>query len=230
MLLWNLDNLFRHPLAFVVMLLFLAFALLVGITVHEFSHALVADRLGDATARRLGRLSLNPLAHLDPLGTIMLFLVGFGWGKPVPVNAYNLQNGRRSMALVAAAGPVSNILAVFIFALPIRLGWLGWWDPLSFGFYYGGDAVILLSQVLGFVIFYNIVLAVFNLLPIFPLDGSNILLGVLPDDAARSYLRVARYGPVLLILVIMLDYMTGLRILGRIMDPVINFIGSLARG
>ena len=227
MLIRNLDLLFDDPLRFFLLVALVAFALMVGITIHEFSHALVADRLGDATARRLGRLSLNPLAHLDPLGTIMLFLVGFGWGKPVPVNAYNLQNGRRSMALVAAAGPISNLIAVFLFALPIRLNLIGSQDALLFGSSFVNASGLVLS-LLAVLIFYNIVLAVFNLLPIFPLDGSNILLGVLPEDAARSYVRLARYGPVLLILVIMLDYMFGLHILGRIMDPAIRYIGSLA--
>jgi len=228
MLLRNLDLLFEDPSRFFLLVVLVAFALLVGITIHEFSHALVADRLGDPTARRLGRISLNPLAHLDPLGTIMLFLVGFGWGKPVPVNAFNLQNGRRSMALVAAAGPISNLIAVFLFALPLRFNVLGAPDAFVFGTTIAMSGLVY--EIVALLVIYNIILAVFNLLPIFPLDGSNILLGVLPNDAARSYARLARYGPVLLILVIMLDYFFGLGILGRIMDPVINFIGSLAIG
>lgn len=243
MLIWNFDLLFDSPGGFLILLLLVCFALLVGITVHEFSHALAADRLGDPTARYRGRLSLNPLAHLDPMGALMLLLVGFGWGKPVPVNAMNLQSGRRGMALVAASGPISNLLVVFLFALPLRFGWVDFpasrvfvseYDALTATvgtFAFGpalGTVQGLLAAVLAVLVMYNIILAVFNLLPVFPLDGSNILLGTLPADTARAYARLAPYGPVVLLVVIMLDYMLNWNILGRVIGPVVDFVASLA--
>jgi Zn-dependent protease len=213
-----------------LLLAIITFALLIGITVHEFSHALAAFHLGDNTARRMGRLTLNPLAHLDPMGTLLLFIAGFGWGKPVPVNPYALRQGRVGMALVAAAGPVSNIFAAFLFALPIRAGLLAWHSPLAFNPFLGGGILGLASDVLGFIILFNLILAAFNLLPIFPLDGSKVLLGILPRDMARAFARLEAYGPVLLVLLILMDYITGAGILWRLMGPVINYLGSIAIG
>jgi Zn-dependent protease len=132
--------------------------------------------------------------------------------------------------LVAAAGPVSNIFAAFLFALPIRAGLLAWHSPLAFNPFLGGGILGLASDVLGFIILFNLILAAFNLLPIFPLDGSKVLLGILPRDMARAFARLEAYGPVLLVLLILMDYITGAGILWRLMGPVINYLGSIAIG
>ena len=227
-MLLRLGDLFNDPRDFVIQLLLWIVALLVGLTVHEFSHALVADRLGDPTPRRHGRLSLNPGAHLDPFGSLMILLVGFGWGKPVPVNTLNLQNGRRGMALVALAGPISNLLLAFAFAIPIRIG--ATLPSLHYLFTGTIGTADLPYLMLWTLVKLNAVLAVFNLLPIPPLDGSNVLLGILPDDAARSYARLMPYGPLLLLAVIMIAFLTPFDLLGHIMNPVIDFVRRLALG
>lgn len=224
-----LGLLFRNPLAFFVFLGLMIVALLVAVTIHEFSHAFIAHRLGDDTARRLGRLTLNPLAHLDPLGTVMLFLVGFGWGKPVPVNPYFLRTGyRRGMAQVAAAGPASNLVIATVFALPVHFGILAWWPP----FYIAGlsSPMLLLSQLIALVIVYDLLLALFNLIPIAPLDGFSIALGLLPQNMARSFARLAPYGPALLVLLIIADGFLPGGILWRIMGPAMNLVGGLLVG
>lgn len=156
--------------------------LIVALTVHEFAHALVADKLGDPTPRSQGRLSLNPLRHLDPIGTLMLFLVSFGWGKPVQIDPYNFKNPRRDELLVALAGPVSNLILASFFALLHHL--LG------------------LNQIVFYVLIaYNLTLALFNLLPIYPLDGSKILLNLIhPDNQVHWEEALKRYSlPILLI-------------------------------
>ena len=195
MLLFNLELLASEPLSFLKLIGVLAFSILVAITFHEFSHALIAHRLGDQTAERGGRVSLNPLAHLDPFGTLMLFLVGFGWGKPVPVNPYCLRHGPRSgMALVSLAGPASNLVVAVLFALPINLGLLPWHSP-RFLPLAQMNITWVLADIIGFVIFYNILLAVFNLIPIAPLDGFKVALGVLPRELSLSLARLESYGP-----------------------------------
>jgi len=234
MLLGSLDLLFSDPLAFLrVFPIFLAtvgFALLLGITIHEFSHALAAYSLGDLTAKRLGRLSLNPIRHLDPMGTALLVVVGFGWGKPVPVNPYTLKRGRQGMAAVAAAGPLSNIITAFLFTIPIKAGLLVWHSPFFFNASFQTGIEGFLSDMVGFIIFFNIILAVFNMLPFFPLDGSKVALGLLSRDLAQGFARLERYGPALLLMVIAFDVVTGGGILIRIIGPVINYMGHVIVG
>lgn len=230
MLLRNFDLLFEDPLLFLqlfaVLLLTAGVALLIGITVHEFSHAFVAYRLGDTTAQRLGRLSLNPLRHLDPLGTAMLFLVGFGWGKPVPVNDWAFgSRARQGMSMVALAGPLANIVAASLFALPFKLGLLPWRFPsLDLSFRSGPEG--FLATLLGFFVFYNLVLAVFNLIPLAPLDGFKVALGFLPRALARPFSRLEPYGPAILLLVLVADFTFGFGFLGRVLFPAINALGS----
>jgi len=159
-------------------------AVVLGITVHEFMHAYVAHRLGDDTGRLLGRMSLNPLAHLDVFGSFLLVLVGFGYGKPVPVNESRLRGGRASWSLVAAAGPLTNVALAALCAIPIRFG----------GLDIGGEYF----EILELVVLYNCLLAVFNLIPIPPLDGSKVVYGLLPPSTAYAWRAYEQYGPLLL--------------------------------
>ncbi len=231
MLLGSLDLLLSNPLEFLrvfpIIVASVGNALLAAITVHEFSHALAAYLLGDTTARRLGRLTLNPIRHLDPVGTVLMLLVGFGWGKPVPVNALALKGGRQGMAAVAAAGPLSNLIAAFLFSLPVKAGLLGLSSPFLFDPLFATGLHGFLSQMVVILIFYNIILAVFNLLPMFPLDGSNVVLGLLPANLARGYARLERYGPALLLTVIAVDTFTHIGILSRVIGPVVNYMAHL---
>lgn len=226
MLLNNFDLLLHDPFTFLILLLEMLCALLVGITVHESSHALVSFRLGDYTAKALGRLSLNPLRHLDPVGTVMLVLVGFGWGKPVPVNPLRVAGGRRGLAIVSAAGPVSNIIAASLFAIPFKLGLLSLTSLSSLSAGLGA----LATDFLYLVVYYNLVLAVFNLIPIFPLDGSKVLWGVLPEGPARQFARLEPYGPAILIGLVAVSAFTNGLIFNRTLVPVIHYLLKLILG
>lgn len=207
------------------------FALLTAITIHEFSHSLVASVLGDSTSRRLGRLSLNPLRHLEPSGTAMLLLVGFGWGKPVPVDHHQLR-GPLGMTLVAAAGPLSNVALAFLVAIPIKMGLLGWSAPsLSRATYVlTGGFREALSDIAGMVILLNLLLAVFNLLPLAPLDGSKVVGGLIPRDWAAGYAQFERYSPLLLLGLILADYLLNWGILWRIIGPLVGILARAATG
>jgi Zn-dependent protease len=192
-------------------------ALLIAFTIHELAHAVTANYLGDPTAKEMGRITLNPLAHLDPIGTLLLLVAGFGWAKPVPVNPYRLRgNPRTSMALVALAGPVSNILLVGLVAIPLRLGLL---EPLLSS--NGGRNLISFFSEFAWI---NVVLAVFNMIPIPPLDGSKILMGLLPEQLAYQMRPLEQYGQfILLLLFIMPGNPIGL-ILGPTALVVYNFL------
>lgn len=174
-------------------LLFRALALLIAAPLHEAAHAYAADRLGDPTPRRLGRLTLNPLAHLDPLGTILLLIFGFGWAKPVPIDPGNFPDWRRGLIVVAAAGPLANVILALFFGLPFKLGLL---QPLAAG---------PVGELLFTLVAINAVLAVFNLLPVPPLDGSKILIGLLPGPLGIAYARLQAYGVLILILLVSLN-------------------------
>jgi len=212
MLLWNLGLLRDDPAAFFLLVAIVGFSLLIAITFHEFSHAMMANRLGDPTAKRLGRLSLNPIRHLDPLGTLMLFLVGFGWGKPVPINPnYFRMNPRRGMAISALAGPLSNFALAALLGVLVRVGVVDWHSPWSWPFYpfASWDASWVAADIIGYVILLNLILGVFNLIPIPPLDGFNIAVGILPRRQAEAVARLQQYGPLLLLLLVFLGYFTG---------------------
>ncbi len=187
--------------------------LLVGMPIHEWAHAWSAHELGDDTPRWEGRLSLNPLAHLDILGAIMILLTGFGWAKPVPVNPYRMRTSPRAgMALSAFAGPASNLVVAMLCALPFRLGWLSVGD-LAF-------AHLNLATLLFFVADVSLNLALFNLLPFFPLDGEKVLVGVLPPRWGDALLSFRPYSPyVLLGLLFLLPYL-GLDIIGILIGLV----------
>jgi Zn-dependent protease len=176
-------------------LIALVIALVVGITFHEFMHAYTADQLGDHRPRALHRVSLNPANHIDPLGALFFLIAGFGWGKPVPVNGYALRPGRIGMAYVAAAGPLANLVVALVGAVAFRAadlaGVLG--EPSGFAW----------QLVIGIVEF-NIILGLFNLLPIPPLDGYNLVLPFLPLRTALTVQRYAPYGVIVLLLLILL--------------------------
>jgi Zn-dependent protease len=227
MLLRSLDDLVKDPLHFLIILCATVIALAIAITVHEFSHAMIAYRLGDSTAKIHGRLSLNPMVHLDPFGTAMLFLVGLGWGKPVPVDIANFNRFRRqAMALVSIGGPISNLITAAIFALPINLGFMPWRSPFSMSIFKNGTDLIL-PDLFGTIIFYNLILAVFNLIPIAPLDGFKVALGVLPRGFAEILMKYEPYGPVVLLVVFVLDFWLGIHILSSIIGPAIEFFGRI---
>lgn len=191
--------------------------LVIAIGIHEFAHAFAADRLGDPTARSQGRLTLNPLAHIDPIGTIILPLsltllsggaFAYGWGKPTPFDPYNLAKPRRDAAIISVAGPISNIILAIIGALLIRL------VPHQF-------TIFILPLITT-----NVALAVFNLIPVGPLDGQKILFGILPRDLAYEYQSIMnRYGTLLLILLIFPLF--GEAPVNSIMSPAMNFLFRL---
>jgi Zn-dependent protease len=189
-----MTDLFGDPGGFVLRLLLQIPALLLAVTVHELAHGLVADRLGDPTARLNGRLTLNPLPHIDPLGALAFILVGFGWAKPVPVNAYNLRHPVRDMAWIAAAGPLSNFALAFVALLGYRL--LQPVIALPF-------LVDPLQGILFYVFLFNLGLGVFNLIPLPPLDGGHFLPYFLPRASWGALHKIEQYGPIILILAVM---------------------------
>ena len=213
-----LDQFQTDPIGALITLAAFAVALIVGITVHEFSHAWSATQLGDYTARGQGRLTLNPLAHLDPLGTLLIFVAGFGWGKPTPVTPSNIRIGERpGMAVVALAGPISNMVVATLAALPFRLGTVSLGGSI--------DSLFLQSLIL-----WNVVLAIFNLLPIAPLDGFKVVLGILPRQIAGVFQRTERLGMIILMVIVLVDVLTPIEILSRILIPAINIVRQLLLG
>ena len=193
--------------------LYFLFGLVIAITIHEFAHAFTADKLGDPTPRAQGRLSLNPLAHLDPVGTLMLFLVHFGWGKPVVFDPYNLAHPRRDAGIISIAGPVSNLLLAIALSVLLRF------TPVPYFFVPLFYVIVLL----------NISLAVFNLIPVYPLDGEKILAAILPRDLAYEYQAVMnRYGMIILILMIFPVF--GSSPVISLITPAIEFLSRLLLG
>ncbi len=190
-----MTDLFDDPLGFLSRLILQIPALLVAVTVHELAHAVVADRLGDPTARRLGRITLNPLPHIDPLGAIAFVLAGFGWAKPVPVNARNLPHPVRDMAWVAVAGPLSNFATAFVALVAVRLvGHLGGALPL---------VTEPLAGVLFWTYVFNLALGIFNLIPLPPLDGGHFLPYLFPRASWGFVHQLEQVGPFLLMLLVL---------------------------
>ncbi len=229
MLLAFRDVLLDDPFAFFALLVAVAVSLTIGITFHEFAHAFTASRLGDPTAARLGRLTLNPRAHLDPTGTIMLLIAGFGWGRPVPVDPRRLWNGRRGMAIVSAAGPASNVVLALAFALAFQLGIVTSGGGVFIGALKELDPVAWATDIATYSVLLNLVLAAFNLLPIAPLDGGGILTGILPRPWLPAVAKLQRYGPVVLIGIVGLTFLTDINVLGFLFGPVLDLAARLMR-
>jgi len=197
--------------------------LLFALTVHEFSHGYVAYRLGDPTARMMGRLTLNPIAHLDPIGSILFLLPPhFGWAKPVPVDGRYLAHPRRDMMWIALAGPVSNVILAALFGTLLRFQSL-----IAVG---TSPAAVAVVRMVETSVVLNLVLAFFNLIPIFPLDGSRILTGLLPRDLAERFRTLEPAGPMILLGLILLGAVTGVRIIQILIFPFVNFFALLFTG
>ena len=203
-------------------------SILIALTVHEWAHAFVANRLGDPTAREMGRLTLNPIAHLDPMGTILFLLVGFGWGKPVPVDHRYFDHPKRDTALVAAAGPVSNL--VLAFAAFIALNLLGLSvegdSILSFLFQPSGENTLttFFTQFLLSSVFVNLGLMAFNLLPIAPLDGSKVLQMFVPLRYEQAYEDIMQWGPYILLFLLIAERFVNFPFLSAWIETIMMFI------
>lgn len=183
---------------FIQQLIILAPPLLLALTLHEFAHGWVAYKLGDPTAKDLGRLTLNPLAHLDPIGTIAFFFIKFGWAKPVPVNPRYFKNPRKDMLWVALAGPMTNLALAIVSAIITKTLWAIAPDLPNNSITSG--IIVPLNGMLMASVWINLVLCVFNFLPIPPLDGSKILMGLLPIKIAIEYQKIEKYGFIILII------------------------------
>ena len=187
-----------NPLIGLLAFLIVFSMLIVCITIHEFLHAFIASKLGDPTAKASGRVTLNPLAHLDPVGTLLLALVGFGWGKPVPFNLNFLRSPKRDAALISLAGPASNFLFAVVFGLIHKVFGLGF-----------------IGNILESLVYFNLILCFFNLIPVHPLDGFKVVWGFLPPDLSEQWLDLAPYGLWILLLLIfanVTDYFVSLQV------------------
>lgn len=190
-----------------MLLLYRLIALLTAITIHEYSHGRVADILGDPTPRQTGRLTLNPLAHLDPIGSLMIVLVGFGWAKPVSINPNYFSHPKQDLVYVGLAGPAANFLTAYLFGLPLKLGLIA-----NAGF---------LAPVLTVIVWINIALGIFNLVPIPPLDGSKVIL---PLISPKTQVFLERYGIFLLLLLLTVF---GPIFIHGFFIPMVNFLVKL---
>jgi len=200
-----------NPLVFVAWLA----AILAAFTTHEFSHALAATALGDPTPKRMGRLTLNPLAHIDFLGFLMLLMIGFGWGKPVPFNPYNLKTKKWGGTLVALAGPFANLVNIALWGIVLKV-------IIAYNFLPPENLMI---QFLVLLIDLNVVLLIFNLIPIPPLDGSHLLFDILRAPKYEPLkLFLETRGPILLLGLIILDDLAGLGIFGSLFNGATNLV------
>ncbi|MEK7096373.1 MAG: site-2 protease family protein [Patescibacteria group bacterium] len=207
-----LSNILQNPIYVVAFIV--AFG--IGLTIHEFAHAFVAYKSGDATAKLNGRMTLNPFAHFDPIGTIFILIAGFGWGKPVPIDPRNFHK-RSDEIKVALAGIIANLIVAFALALPIRYA-------LMTGHTIDSSAAL---SFLNFIVELNLMLAAFNLLPIYPLDGSHIVEYFLSPDMQETYQSV---GPVILIGLLVIGPLTGTSIISTIMEPILRVFSFLVKG
>ena len=201
----------QNPLSFVI----IAILLVAAIAVHEFSHAFAADRLGDPTPKLAGRLTLNPLAHLDPIGSLLLIVAGFGWGKPVPFDPFNLKNPKKDSAIISFAGPLSNLIMAILTSVLLRI-------VATVPFFLVSS---FFAEILSTFIYFNVLLAIFNLIPIHPLDGFKVIGGLLPKKYYYEWMELERYGMIFLIFLIFPFF--GRSPIFTIISPIINFLVSI---
>ncbi len=195
--------------------LLLIAVILVSLTVHEYSHGRVAYMLGDDTAKNQGRLTLNPLKHLDPIGTLFFYFMHFGWAKPVPVDPRNLKDPHRDMLFIAAAGPASNLILALFAGFFLRfMGPLEQMEPTS----------VYIFGFLSIAVYCNAALAIFNLLPIFPLDGASVLKGLMPRELALKLSQLDKYFGIILLVVFLTDYFAKTGILSSIIHVPISYM------
>ncbi len=238
MILRYLAVLDEAPLAFVILIAAFGASLLVGLVLHEVAHAYVADSLGDRTPRSFGRLSLNPKRHLDPLGSALIFLAGFGWARPVPVNPFNTSgNVKLNMATIAVAGPATNLVVAAIAGLPIKLGWVPFFHPFvapslaEFAVGVWTDSPEnMVGLFLGTVVLLNVILAIFNLVPLAPLDGFRVAAGLLPRPIGVHFAKLEPWCPGILMLLIILPFLGGPAWLFEVMGPPRDFLLELFAG
>ena len=216
MILQYLSEFQQDPIATALFIGIIIIAIVVAVTIHEFSHAIVADQLGDLTARKLGRLTLKPSAHLDPMGSIIFLVAGFGWGKPVPVVQNNIKklNPQIGLALISLVGPGSNFIFSLLLAILIRFELIP-------------NSVLNIDLVASFIfilINVNILLCVFNLLPLPPLDGFKVILGILPSRFSNSLSQMERYGAIPLFGILILDMtFNSINIFGTLIGTPVGF-------
>lgn len=205
-----LNQLTSNPIA----ILFFIPVLLFTIAIHEYAHAKTADYLGDPTGRLMGRITLNPLAHIDLFGMLFLFLFGFGWGKPVPFDPFNLKNPHRDAALISLAGPVSNFITAILSVIVLKLFML-----------FELELLVFIGQVLLMpLISFNLLLGVFNLIPVAPLDGFKVVGGILPEDRAREWYQLEKYG--IFFLLALLFPIQGHSMISTIISPILSFLNN----
>ena len=197
--------------------------ILLALSFHEYAHGWMAYRLGDPTAKHEGRLTMNPLAHLDPLGTMMIIIVHFGWAKPVPVNPMNLKDPKKDMLWIALAGPVSNVIMAAGLGILLRI-------MSGMGMRVDGSFLGYFQYMLYFAVMINLVLAIFNMIPIPPLDGSKILFGLLPTEYEESYLRFEQIGPMVLLGLVVINSYFGIPIFSMLITPFVSLFSSLFVG
>lgn len=206
-----LNLFFQNPFEFFIV----AGLLVLALTVHEWAHAFVADHLGDPTPRLAGRLTLNPMAHLDPVGTFLLFFAGFGWGKPVPIDPFNLKDTKKDTALISFAGPGSNLLMAVLSSIVLRILDLIPLLPLN----------VVAFEIIRLFITWNLILAVFNLIPVHPLDGFSVVGGLLPRKYYHEWMDLSRYGVFFLIFLIFPFF--GSSPVSTLISPIINWLMSI---
>ena len=200
-----IDLLGKNPLVFIIVFI----VLICSIGVHEFAHALTADKLGDPTPRAQGRLTLNPIAHIDLMGILFILFWGFGWGKPVQYDPFNLRKPSRDAALIALAGPIASLSLAIIGAIALRL-----------------IPSVLVATVISYVVLLNVTLGIFNLVPLYPLDGFQVVAGLLPSEKRAEWLALSRYG-IIILLVFLLPIANGQSPLFILIQPIITRILGL---
>ena len=201
--------------------------LVIAFTVHEFAHAWTATRFGDDTPRLNGRLTLNPLAHLDPMGSLLLIVAGFGWAKPVPVNTYALSRRSSSAFMwVSVAGPLSNLMLAVLAAIPFRVGFISLYNAFAIN----TSILPTPEQFLYEFIYINLLLFLFNLIPLAPLDGEKVLMYFLPPNLAQKYAAFRPYGPIVLMILVFAGPLLGFDLLGKVLFPTLASMMSLLLG